>query len=458
MAKDKLTDYDSSTASNNTDVGGISVAEGMLPSAVNNSLRELTKQLGAFADGTDGIDVLSLADDDASHAIKLQAPSAVTANTTFTLPDGDGTADQVLKTDGAGQLGFADRHSNPSLIINGCMQVAQRGTSGTTNTGYNSVDRFATQAIATDNLAMTLTQQTDSPAGFSNSLKLTVTTAESALASDEFFSVQHRIEAQNLQSLQYGASGAKSLTLSFYVKGTTTGTYTVALQQIDGARVITSTYAISSANTWEKKTLTFTGDTSGSFANDNGEGLRIYWFLAAGSDYTSVDSTAWSAYADNKVAYGHAVNIIDSTSKTWQLAGVKLEVGSTATDFQHRSFGDELARCQRYFSKSYDYADAPATATQIGAMYDRMGAGEIVSNRAVQIQFPVDMRGAPAVTAYSLNGTSGAISDCGTGYSHVSDDTGAAFNGTDGNRGISKLQGNDSDSMIGFHFTADAEL
>ena len=249
----------------------------------------------------------------------------------------------------AALIGSGQAQGDRNFVINGAMQVAQRGTSGTTNTGYNSVDRFATQAIATDNLAMTLTQQTDSPAGFSNSLKLTVTTAESALASDEFFSVQHRIEAQNLQSLQYGASGAKSLTLSFYVKGTTTGTYTVALQQIDGARVITSTYAISSANTWEKKTLTFTGDTSGSFANDNGEGLRIIWFLAAGSDYTSVDSTAWSAYADNKVAYGHAVNIIDSTSKTWQLAGVQLEVGDVATAFEVEDFATTLAKCQRYY-------------------------------------------------------------------------------------------------------------
>ena len=279
--------------------------------------------------------------------------------------------------------------SNRNFVINGAMQVAQRGTSGTTNTGNNSVDRFATQAIATDNLAMTLTQETDSPAGFSNSLKVTVTTAETALASDEFFSVQHRIEGQNLQSLQYGASGAKSLTLSFYVKSTTTGTYTVALQQIDGARVITSTYAISSANTWEKKTLTFTGDTSGSFANDNGESLRIYWFLAAGSDYTSVDSTAWSAYADNKVAYGHAVNIIDSTSKTWQLAGVQLEVGDSATPFEHEDIGTTLAKCQRYYQR----LDANST-------YDGLVDGmHLATSQFYGMHtFPVQMRSNPTMT------------------------------------------------------------
>jgi hypothetical protein len=291
----------------------------------------------------------------------------------------------------AALIGSGQAQGDRNLIINGAMQVAQRGTSGTTNTGYNSVDRFATQAIATDNLAMTLTQQTDSPAGFSNSLKLTVTTAESALASDEFFSVQHRIEAQNLQRLQYGASAAKSVTLSFYVKGTTTGTYTVALQQIDGARVITSTYAISSANTWEKKTLTFTGDPSGSFANDNGEGLRIHWFLAAGSDYTSVNSTAWSAYADNKVAFGHAVNIIDSTSKTWQLAGVQLEIGDVATPFEHEDIGTTLAKCQRY---TYIMSSSTSSATTDfinGAAYS---ASQVNSG----IDLPVTMRATPTVT------------------------------------------------------------
>ena len=292
----------------------------------------------------------------------------------------------------AALIGSQTALSNRNLIINGAMQVAQRGTSGTTNTGYNSVDRFATQAIATDNLAMTLTQETDSPTGFSNSLKVTVTTAESALASDEFFSVQHRIEAQNLQSLQYGNSSAKSVTLSFYVKSTTTGTYTVALQQIDGTRVITSTYAISSANTWEKKTLTFTGDTSGSFANDNGEGLRIHWFLAAGSDYTSVDSTSWSAYADNKVAFGHAVNIIDSTSKTWQLTGVQLELGEQPTPFEHRSFADELRRCQRYHQRF------------TGVSNGRVGFGTKTSATGARcvIPFNTAMRATPS---HSITGT-----------------------------------------------------
>jgi len=355
----------------------------------------------------------------------------------------------------AALIGSGQAQGDRNFVINGAMQVAQRGTSGTTNTGYNSVDRFATQAIATDNLAMTLTQQTDSPAGFSNSLKLTVTTAESALASDEFFSVQHRIEGQNLQSLQYGASGAKSVTLSFYVKGTTTGTYTVALQQIDGARVITSTYAISSANTWEKKTLTFTGDTSGSFANDNGESLRIYWFLAAGSDYTSVDSTAWSAYADNKVAYGHAVNIIDSTSKTWQLAGVQLEVGDVATAFEVEDFATTLAKCQRYY---YRIGGAGAYHRYaVGSCQGTSSCGTVIYSPAGE------MRGTPTLETtgtagnyaiYEADGVNAcssipAINSSGTNSNHFNVTFTSSGNLASGNA-AEVLANNNADAFLAF--------
>ena len=349
MSKDKLTDYDSSTASNNTDVGGISVAEGMLPSAVNNSLRELTKQLGAFADGTDGIDVLSLADDDASHAIKLQAPSAVTADTTFTLPDGDGTADQVLKTDGSGQLGFADRHSNPSLIINGAMQVAARGTSetGVTTTGVFVLDRFVINVA--DTAEYTISQSTTTPDGFANSMKWDNTTANASPSSGQYALFSQKIEGQNLQHLKYGTASAQSVTLSFWVRSNKTGTYIAELLQPDASnRHINKAYTISSADTWEHKTITFSGDTSGVINNDNGSGLSVTWWLGAGSDYSSGTlQTSWGALDQTARAVGN-VNLSDSTSNEWYITGVKLEVGSTATPFEHRSFAEEWDRCQRY--------------------------------------------------------------------------------------------------------------
>jgi hypothetical protein len=397
MSKDKLSDYDSTTASNNTDVGGISVAEGMLPSSVNNSIRELAKQLGAFADGTDGIDVLSLADDDASHAIKLQAPSAVTADTTFTLPDGDGTADQVLKTDGSGQLGWADRHANPSLIVNGAMQVAQRGTSetGVTTSGYKTVDRFRASENSLGTAVFTHAQATDAPDGFANSLKLTTTTAEGAVAAADRFSITYAIEGQDLQRLQYGTSSAKKVTLSFYVKSSLTGTYSVAFYATNASnRLITSTYTINSTDTWELKTITFDGDTSVAFTNDNTAGLTIFFNLGAGSDSTSTDSTSWIDYASTGIAYGQTAQFQNTLNATWQITGVKLEVGEQATPFEHRSYGDELLRCQRYYwqfnqSNSFIYASATYAT----------------NNHRLTVQHPVTMRTEPSVVAVWGTGT-----------------------------------------------------
>jgi len=348
-----------------------------------------------------------------------------------------------------------------NLVINGAMQVAQRGTSvtGVTGPGYYTVDRFAYNQSGRDQAIMTVSQVSDAPDGFTKSFKIETTTAETAIDATEYFMARHKIEAQDLQHLKYGTSSAQQLTLSFWVKSSIAATYAVYLYSPDGTRIIGSTYTIDTASTWEYKTITFAGDTGGTINDDTGSGLDLAFVLAAGSDMITTDNTSWSAYSDGNLAYGHTANsLVTTVGETWQITGVQLEVGDEATPFEHRSFGEELALCQRYFSKSYDYNDAPATVTQVGAMYDRMGTGEIVSNRAVQIQFPVDMRSSPTVTVYSLNGTSGAISDCTTSYTHNADDMGVLFNGTDGTRGISKIQGNNSDDMIGFHFTADSEL
>jgi len=353
MAKDKLTDYDA-TASNNTDVGGISVAEGMLPSGVNNAIREQMSHLKDFASGTTGIDVLSLADDDASHSIKLQAPSAVTADTTFTLPDGDGTADQVLKTDGSGQLGFADRHSNPSLIINGAFSIFQRGTGATTVSGNDifAADRF--KGWANGGGTYTVEQSTDVPNNeFEFSAKLTNTATDGSVAAGDFYAYATDIEGYNVSQLAYGHSDAKAVTLSFWVKSSLAGTYCIALYSTTANRSHIKEYTISSANTWEKKTITISsGDTTGSWNRTNGNGLRIYWDLGSGSTYQASADT-WLASQDfsttNQAAW------IGSASATFFITGIKLEVGSTATDFQHSSYGDELAKCQRYYQEIGHY-------------------------------------------------------------------------------------------------------
>ena len=262
-------------------------------------------------------------------------------------PSGGGVNAKITDING-GQL------SNRNLIINGAMQISQRGTShsfahdGTT--GGFTLDRMSFVTANTDSFDCTVTQDTDAPDGFAKSWKLTTGTAEASIDADDLVYVQTLLEAQNLQQLDYGAVGAKTITLSFYVKSSVSGTFGVTLYQADAVRNRTSTYTINATDTWERKTITFTGDTSGTINDDNGTGFNVAWNLASGSNWDTIDSTAWGAYVTGRWAFGHAQDgVITTASATWQITGIQLEVGDVATTFEHRSAGDELARCQRYY-------------------------------------------------------------------------------------------------------------
>ena len=242
--------------------------------------------------------------------------------------------------------------SHRNLIINGAMQVAQRGTSDATNANGYPVDRFRGRVNQMDQLVIGLSQENDGPAGFTKSVKLNVNTPETSLDSDEYFRFEQSIEAQNLQHLNYGTSDAKTLTLSFWVKSNLTGTYTVDLFKADTTlRNITRTYTINAQNTWEKKTLTFPGDTDSgaTIANDNGLGFQLQWILGAGSQWTTTDSTSWGNWANGRLAYGHTANWTTTQNNNWYITGVQLELGDNATPFEYRTLQDELLRCQRYF-------------------------------------------------------------------------------------------------------------
>ena len=240
-----------------------------------------------------------------------------------------------------------------NLIINGSAIVAQRGTSSTSSS-YGTVDRFFFAQSALDNYALTQTQQAVTDlAGFSNSFRITTTTAESAIAADELAYVAQKIEAQNLQQLAYGTSSAKQVTLSFYVKSSITGTFSTNLYQVDDNRIVNSEYTISSANTWERKEITYAADQIGVIDNDNGTGFYVTWNLALGSNRKGNAASAWETQnTDNWGGAGTYTDaVITTVNATWEITGVQLEVGS-ATPFEHpRSFGDELARCQRYHQK-----------------------------------------------------------------------------------------------------------
>ena len=240
-----------------------------------------------------------------------------------------------------------------NIIINGGMQVAQRGTSvsSITSTGYRTLDRFVLDISSLG--TWTMSQSTDVPSGqgFANSLKLDCTTADASPAASNFMILNQRIEGYNLQALAKGTSSANPMTLSFWVKSTKTGTYVVEMYDNDNTRTYSKAYTISSADTWEKKTLTYDGDTTGTFDNDNNTSLQIFMWLGAGSNYTSgTISEAWGSRTLANAAAGQ-VNIADSTDNNFYITGVQLEVGSQATPFEHRSYAEELELCKRYFQK-----------------------------------------------------------------------------------------------------------
>ena len=239
-----------------------------------------------------------------------------------------------------------------NIVLNPKMAIAQRGTSFTGKTAdHYIVDRF-TMFVNGAMGTWTTSQSSTVPTGegFAKSIKLDCTTADASPASSDILSVQQRFEGQDLQQLKKGTSSAEKITASFYVRSNKTGTYIAELEDRDNTRYVSQSYTISSADTWEKKTVTFPADTSGALNNDNGESLRLNFWLGGGSDFTSGTlGTTWHTTATNR-AVGQ-VNLADSTSNEWYITGVQLEVGSQATPFEHRSFGEEQELCKRYFQK-----------------------------------------------------------------------------------------------------------
>jgi len=320
-----------------------------------------------------------------------------------TLSDGvDVTG--TLKVNGSALSAGGTRN----LIINGAMQVAQRGTSeaSVSSTKYaNAPDRW--RFIASNAGTWTLSQSTTSPNLFKNSYKLDCTTADSSLGAADFLAFDQALEGVDLQGLGWGTSDATSLTVSFHVRSNKTGTYTCELFQGDGATggsniFVSKSYTISSADTWEKKTITFSGNTAVAFTNDNSRQLTLNFWLGAGSNFsggTFSDGTFHNA-ANRRVASGQ-VNLADNTSNEWYITGVRLELGSTATDFEHRSFAEEALLCKRYFQIIKGNSDL----VMFGS-----GRASGTSNALVPVQLAVPLRASPTIssTNYSGWGTSGA--------------------------------------------------
>ena len=280
-----------------------------------------------------------------------------------------------------------------NLIINGDMSIAQRGTSASsiTSSGYHTVDRWRPTISSLG--TWTISQSTDVPTGqgFGYSQKFDCTTADASPSAGDLFQLNQRIEGQMLQMLKKGTSNAESTTLSFWVKSNKTGTYIVGLADVDNSRNIFKSYTINSASTWEKKTLTFAGDTTGTFGNDNARSLDVRWWLGAGSTYTSGTlATSWESETNANTAVGQ-VNLADNTSNEWYITGVQLEVGTSASDFEFLPYDVNFRRCQRYHFRHNPSKDSQTTIV--------MGIANGGSDmNSVLIPVPVQMRANPSLS------------------------------------------------------------
>ena len=293
---------------------------------------------------------------------------------------------------------------NRNVLINGAMNVAQRGTSSTgigAAAGYFTLDRWNLDLSSTAG-RLTMTQDSSAPSGFANSLKLACTTADTSIASDEQLRINTRIEGQNLQSFAKGTSDAKPFAVSFYVKGNASATYVCELYDNDNTRQVSKTFNVTTD--WTRIELSFPADTSGAFDDDNALSFLLQIWLHAGSNFTSGTlNTTWGSVTNANRAVGIS-SFFDSTDRTFFITGVQLEVGQNPTEFEHEPFERTLKKCERYY-----YLKGKGAATYLGN-----GGYAVSSEVDCVVNFPTTMRSAPSLEQVSGTNYYSAISADGT--------------------------------------------
>jgi len=312
---------------------------------------------------------------------------------------------------------FVQNNANfRNLFINGDMQIAQRGTSTSSvssGTTFPCCDRWKFQLSSAG--TWTVSQSTTVPTGegFANSFKLDCTSANGSLSGGEYLFLRQEVEGQFLQQLKKGTSSAEKTTLSFWVKSNVTGTYIVEFDDNDNTRNINKAYTIDSANTWEKKSIVFEGDTTGAFDNDANSSARIFWWLAAGTSWTSGTlATSWEATNNVDRAVGQ-VNLASSTDNEWYITGVQWEVGDQATDFEHLPHDVQLQRCSRYYHP-LSYGLLSSAPVMFGLAFGGLDGSNVGSDNVMfAYNFPSPMRAAPTVTVGSKGSGTGTA---GTQY------------------------------------------
>jgi len=335
-------------------------------------------------------------------------------------------------------------------IINGDMRIDQRNagasvTVNSSNTPY-CPDRFNFRCSQASG-AFTAQQSSVAPTEFNNSVLLTVTNTTAPGSADRV-SIRQIIEGYNISDLGWGTASAKTVTLSFWVRSSLVGTYGVGLINSAENRSYVLTYSISVANTWEFKTLTVPGDTSGTWLTTNSNGIRVTFDLGSGTSYNASSAGTWVAQEACRTS--SCVNWQQSSGATFYITGVQLEPGSVATPFERRSFGAELALCQRYFAKTYDTNVAVATAGAKG------GSIFVYKNSANEagfcFQMPVEMRSIPTIALYSHAGTVNRFT------SSTTDQTSSTNGPINGTRAVMSYGTTVVATDCYQHFTCSAEL
>tara|TARA_R100000353_G_scaffold175479_1_gene145930 strand:- start:1810 stop:2901 length:1092 start_codon:yes stop_codon:yes gene_type:complete len=279
-----------------------------------------------------------------------------------------------------------------NIVINGAMNVCQRATSvsglgDVSNSGYHVQDRF--DMVFSTSGRFTVSQDSDAPAGFSSAMKLACTTADTSIAADEFGLISYQIEGQDLQHLHKGTSSAKELTLSFYAKANASKTYVVEMRDYDNSRIMSKAFTVGTS--YSRIELTFPADTTGELDNDNARSFAINIFIHAGSTYSSGTlGTTWAASVTANRAAG-VESFFSSTDNTFFITGIQLEVGSVATEFEHRTFAEDLQLCQRYF-----YNSVQETSGINAHMIHILGVFTTIRG-FFGLDAPVPMRSAPTI-------------------------------------------------------------
>ena len=389
---------------------------------------------------------------------------AVSTVASAALPKAGGTM--------TGDLVPATPMSHRSIVINGAMKIAQRGTQEhpVDTTNYSACDRFQVHNRTAGTCDTYSDSESPDDKGFNSSLKVDITNASDLSTTDNESVIGTYFEGQDLQQIRKGTSEALPLTLSFWVRSPKTGIHIVELYDFDSStqRFVSAPYTISTANTWQFVTHTFPADTASGkeFDNDNAKSLGIQWWLCAASDFTSgtLDQT-WRDEASNSNRAVGQVNVFDNASNNFYLTGVQLELGSNATPFEHRSYGDEFIRCERYYSTSFEDhikpVGSPASAFNSKHLYFHIYPYVDSHFAGIQVVYKTKMRTSPSVTFWTGRGspdaTSGRVAYWDGSWSNNNgfsvDTTGSGPYGFNLGGTI-----NSSTRLTQFNFTADAEL